>query len=224
MKKLLFVLCGFFILSAFNGFTEEQLNDLDALKSGIEEAREEGANICDSLKQQVEAVMSKCMRNEAMANSFDKDLKYLLGLSKKNKCKMPEKMLWDANTCTYNEQLIETFIEYAGINVNYKNKDDSVAPTLLLRFINYWPDVVHLLLVKGANPDTPNNYGTTPLMWAANSKVNEDPEFIQDKKDIIDDLLLFRANHRVLDNKNRHALDYAKNVEIERYLRHKLLK
>ncbi len=222
MKKLLFIVVGCFFITAFNSasINEDLLNDLEL---NLEQAKQESTPF-EKVKEQLYSLMGICMKSEIMAKSFDKDLKYLLNLCKQRGYKIPEEILWKAETCKYNKQLIETLIEYGNLNVNYVNKNESVTNTPLLRFINYWPETVHLLLIKNADPNLANSkYGLTPLMWAANSEIDEDPQVIEDKKQIIDDLLFFGAKVDKPDNKGKYPLDYAKNKEIEKYLRHKIV-
>ena len=221
MKKLFFVFLSFFALTAFTGFNQE---DFDALSNDLNQAKEENTvSNKDKVIEQIYGLMKICMKSESYVPSFNKDLRHLLDLCRENNYKVPTKILWAASTCKYNEKLFKTLIEYGNINVNYYNSEEIITPTPLLRFINYWPDVVHLLLIKGADANKPNSYGTTPLMWAANSEEQEKEEFIENKKAIIDDLIAFGAITNTPDNRGRYALDYAKNREINKYLRHKMV-
>ena len=66
-----------------------------------------------------------------------------------------------------------------------------------------------LLLAAGANVDKQNDYGSTPLIYAASNG----------KIEVVKELLKAGANKKLKDKRGRTAYDYARKEETKALLR-----
>ena len=157
MKKLLFVLCGFFILSAFNVFNEE---DLNALKSGIEEAKQDQDNIEEDL----------CLAARNGDDDAFFDLYYNSPKKGKTICKIRDKNIpliivaakyTDGNKNILRQLLID--------KISVETRDaDGFTPLMWAVAYNQIENAKYLIEVGGANVNAKNNAGRNVLFQADN--------------------------------------------------------
>ncbi len=157
MKKLLFVLCGFFILSAFNMFNKE---DLNALRSGIEEAKQDQDNIEEEL----------CLAARNGDDDAFFDLYYNSPKKGKTICKIRDKNIpliivaakyTDGNKNILRQLLID--------KISVETRDaDGFTPLMWAVAYNQIENAKYLIEVGGANVNAKNNAGRDVLFQADN--------------------------------------------------------
>lgn len=94
----------------------------------------------------------------------------------------------------------------AGANPNTPNANGDYP--LIFAAYKHWPNLVILLLSKGANPDVQNRRGNTALIEIINHTIGL-PGYSERKKQIIETLLGFNANPNLRNNDGTSPLSSA---------------
>ena len=181
MKKLLFVLCGFFILSAFNVFNEE---DLNALRNTIEEAKQEQGDI--------EKDLCLAAREGDEETFFDlyydspKKAKTICIINGRNVPIIIVAAKYKDNNTAILRQL---FISGKRENINIVEMHDGDGFTPLMWAVAYdnIENVKYLVEVGGADVNAKNNAGRDVLFQVNNGKNSQE-------------ILAFLKAHGAVDN------------------------
>ena len=181
MKKLLFVFLGFFILTAFNMFNEE---DLNALRNGIEEAKQDQDNIEEDL----------CMAAKTGDEATFFDLFFDSPKRAKTICVINGRNVpiiivaakyKDNNTAILRQLFISGKRE--NINIVEMPDDDGFTPLMWAVAYDNIENVKYLVEVGGADVNAKNNAGRDVLFQVNNGKNSQE-------------ILAFLKAHGAVDN------------------------
>ena len=110
------------------------------------------------------------------------------------------------------EGYLINYLNENGADLFYKNKDKKTSLMIAAKYNNNI-DVIKFLLMKGLNVNAKDNFGKTPLFYAVENDLDN-------KKEIIIELLKHGADKNIVDSKGKKAVDYTKNKVIKDIINH----